>query len=50
MVKAREKPGHLFGDVVTVKDRTKTESQVEINQGPQEENQKAKHYRKEGKK
>lgn len=34
MVKAREKPGDLFGDMVTVKDRTKAESQVQINQGP----------------
>lgn len=33
MVKAREKPGHLFGDMVTVKDRTKAESQVQINRG-----------------
>ena len=44
MATTREKPGQLFGDIVTVRDRTKTESQVQASLDPYEENQRAKKY------
>ena len=44
MVRTREKPVYLFGDLVTVRDRTKTESQGKASLDPYEKHQRAKKY------
>lgn len=44
MATTREELRQLFGDIVTVRDRTKTESQGQASFSPHENDQRAKNY------